>query len=119
MLLALVLMNVVHPGLVLQGPDSDFPRLTRQEKKAAKQQKKAEKAQRKAEKKARKQGGSGYEMYEGVTDGDSRYEPFREHYPQEHGTEYQPTWDERRQYQRDGSHHRGGSGNESSQELMS
>lgn len=56
MLLALVLLNVIHPGLVLRGPDSEFPRKTRAEKKALKAQKKQDKEMRKMAKKARKNG---------------------------------------------------------------
>lgn len=86
MLLALVLLNVVHPGLILQGPDSDFPHLSRKEKKALKQQKKQEKAQRKADKKARKHGSSGYEMYDSVVEEEApRYEGYREYGREEHG----------------------------------
>ncbi|KAH7016806.1 RTA1 like protein-domain-containing protein [Ilyonectria destructans] len=68
MLLALVLLNSMHPGLVLRGPDSDFPRLSRKEKKALKQQKKEEKRDLKAAKKAGKSGKSSgsYEMYENI-----------------------------------------------------
>lgn len=51
MAISLVLLNAVHPGMVLQGPDSEFPRVSRAEKKALKQQKKDEKRQRKAAKK--------------------------------------------------------------------
>lgn len=47
MLLALTLLNLMHPGFVLRGPDSEFPRLSRAEKKAIKIQKKAAKRQRK------------------------------------------------------------------------
>jgi hypothetical protein len=36
MFLALALLSVTHPGMVLVGPDSEFPKLTRAEKKAAK-----------------------------------------------------------------------------------
>jgi hypothetical protein len=43
MLLALVLLNVVHPGTVLRGPESDFPRLSRKEKKAIRREKKEQK----------------------------------------------------------------------------
>ncbi|KAM5347966.1 hypothetical protein ACJ41O_007790 [Fusarium nematophilum] len=68
MLFALVLLNVMHPGFVLRGPDSEFPRLTRKEKKALKEQKKVEKKQRKAAKKARKTGG--YELERGFIDED-------------------------------------------------
>ncbi|KAJ6780350.1 hypothetical protein PWT90_06545 [Aphanocladium album] len=56
MVLALVLLNLMHPGLVLRGPDGEFPRVTRREKKARKQMAKEEKRRRKAEEKARKQG---------------------------------------------------------------
>ncbi|KAF4990690.1 hypothetical protein FDECE_14272 [Fusarium decemcellulare] len=62
-LFALVLLNVMHPGFVLRGPGSEFPKLSRQEKKALKQQKKREKEQKKAAKKARKQGS--YELENG------------------------------------------------------
>ncbi|KAJ4357099.1 hypothetical protein N0V95_002755 [Ascochyta clinopodiicola] len=50
MFLALLLLSVMHPGRVLIGPDSDFPRLSRKEKKILKQEKKAMKQARKAEK---------------------------------------------------------------------
>lgn len=52
MFLALLILNIFHPGRVLVGPDSEFPRLSRAEKKKLKQEKKAEKAARKADKKA-------------------------------------------------------------------
>lgn len=50
MLIALILLNIFHPGRVLVGPDSDFPRLNRAEKKRLKQEKKERKDARKAEK---------------------------------------------------------------------
>ncbi|KAF5022278.1 hypothetical protein F66182_5655 [Fusarium sp. NRRL 66182] len=40
MLIALVLLNIMHPGVVLRGPDSEFPRLSRKEKKELKEQNK-------------------------------------------------------------------------------
>ncbi|KAL3459286.1 RTA1 like protein-domain-containing protein [Aspergillus heterothallicus] len=40
MFLALVILNVVHPGRVLRGPESEFPRLSRKEKKQRKREKK-------------------------------------------------------------------------------
>jgi hypothetical protein len=55
MLLAAVILNIVHPGLVLKGPESDFPRQTRKEKKAAKKEKKEAKQQEKNGKKAAKE----------------------------------------------------------------
>ncbi|ENH69058.1 Sphingoid long-chain base transporter RSB1 [Fusarium oxysporum f. sp. cubense race 1] len=55
-LIALVLLNIMHPGFVLRGPDSEFPKLSRKEKKALKQQKKMENKQAKEAKKARKAG---------------------------------------------------------------
>ncbi|RMJ03392.1 hypothetical protein CDV36_015077 [Fusarium kuroshium] len=67
-LFALVLLNVMHPGFVLRGPDSEFPHLSRKEKKALKQQKKREKEQKKAAKKARKEGS--YELENGFIDED-------------------------------------------------
>ncbi|KAK5987978.1 putative lipid transporter atnI [Cladobotryum mycophilum] len=67
MVLALTIMNLMHPGLVLRGPDSEFPKVSRAEKKAIKAAKKEEKKQRKAAKKARKtdQGG-GYVVTEDI-----------------------------------------------------
>lgn len=56
MLAALVLLNVMHPGFVLRGPDSGFPRMTRAEKKVNKAQKKEDKRRQRAAKKARKDG---------------------------------------------------------------
>ena len=41
-------MNVIHPGHVLVGPDSDFPKLSRAQKKAARAEKKAAKKAKKA-----------------------------------------------------------------------
>ncbi|KAJ4006773.1 hypothetical protein NW752_010775 [Fusarium irregulare] len=46
-LLALVLLNIMHPGFVLRGSESEFPKLSRKEKKVLKEQKKqAEKARK-------------------------------------------------------------------------
>ncbi|KAH6965725.1 RTA1 like protein-domain-containing protein [Fusarium venenatum] len=47
-LIALVLLNVMHPGFVLRGPESEFPKLSRKEKKALKEEKKQAKKARKA-----------------------------------------------------------------------
>lgn len=50
MLLCVLLLNLVHPGGVLQGENSEFPKgLTRKEKKELKRVKKVEKADRKKE----------------------------------------------------------------------
>lgn len=51
MFLAIFILNVMHPGRVLTGPDSEFPKLSRQEKKLLKAQNKAAKADKKAAKK--------------------------------------------------------------------
>ncbi|KAF1352816.1 hypothetical protein EJ07DRAFT_168726 [Lizonia empirigonia] len=56
MFLAL-LLSVIHPGRILVGPQSDFPRLSHKEKKIAKQKKKLLKQEMKAEKRRRKTGG--------------------------------------------------------------
>lgn len=50
MALALYIMSLVHPARTLVGPDSEFPKLTRAEKKLAKQMKKDEKREIKAAK---------------------------------------------------------------------
>lgn len=43
MLLATIILAVMHPGIVLRGPESEFPKLSRAEKKQRKQERKAEK----------------------------------------------------------------------------
>ncbi|KAF4220815.1 hypothetical protein CNMCM8980_000398 [Aspergillus fumigatiaffinis] len=53
MFLALLILNVIHPGRVLQGPDSEFPKVSRQEKKRIKQEKREAK---RAEKERKKHG---------------------------------------------------------------
>jgi hypothetical protein len=45
MLLALLILALFHPGRFLVGPDSEFPKLTRADKRALKEQRKAEKVQ--------------------------------------------------------------------------
>jgi hypothetical protein len=55
MLLALLILCVFHPGRILAGAESEFPRLSRKEKKAIKKEKKAQKVVAKEEKKTRKQ----------------------------------------------------------------
>lgn len=54
MLLGLILLNIIHPGLVLRGPESEFPTVSRAEKKEAKRQKKEAKKQEKEAKKSAK-----------------------------------------------------------------
>ncbi|KAF4826517.1 putative lipid transporter atnI [Colletotrichum tropicale] len=56
MVLALVLLNAVHPGIVLRGENGEFPRLSRKEKKQMKREKKEAKKAARAEKKQRKAG---------------------------------------------------------------
>jgi hypothetical protein len=51
MLIAATLLSVIHPGLVLKGPDSEFPKLSRKEKKLLKKEKKEMKRELKQEKK--------------------------------------------------------------------
>jgi hypothetical protein len=53
MMLALFVLAVFHPGRFLVGPDSEFPKLTRADKRALKEQQKAEKT----EMKSRSEGG--------------------------------------------------------------
>ncbi|KAL2799382.1 RTA1 like protein-domain-containing protein [Aspergillus keveii] len=54
MFVALVVLNVIHPGRVLSGDDSEFPRVSRVEKKRLKREKKEIKAAEKEAKKQRK-----------------------------------------------------------------
>ncbi|TGO23065.1 hypothetical protein BPAE_0145g00140 [Botrytis paeoniae] len=56
MLIAIALMNVVHPGRILVGEGSEFPRLSRREKKEMKRLQKLEREAAKNEKKAIKMG---------------------------------------------------------------
>lgn len=91
MVLALVLLNAVHPGIVLRGENSEFPRLSRKEKKQMKREKKEAKKAARAEKKQRKAGklvteGQTYGMEERSPLTDSPYDtderassPRREH----------------------------------------
>ena len=51
MLFALIILNIFHPGRALVGPDSNFPKLSRKQKKELKRQKKQEKIDRKMMKK--------------------------------------------------------------------
>lgn len=53
-LLGLILLNIIHPGLVLRGPESEFPRVSRADKKKAKAEKKVAKRERKVAKKEAK-----------------------------------------------------------------
>lgn len=55
MLLAILILCVFHPGRILVGAESEFPRISRKEKKALKKEKKAQKKAAKEEEKARKQ----------------------------------------------------------------
>ncbi|AEO55730.1 hypothetical protein MYCTH_2299854 [Thermothelomyces thermophilus ATCC 42464] len=61
MMAALLILAVLHPGRYLRGPESEFVRLSRKEKKARKREKKearkAEKEARKADREARRQAG--------------------------------------------------------------
>ncbi|OJD31022.1 rta1 domain protein [Diplodia corticola] len=63
MMVALLLLAVFHPGRSLVGPESEFPKMSRKEKKAAKRERKAEKKAMKASTKdslGSAEAGSGY-----------------------------------------------------------
>lgn len=64
MFLALLILNVIHPGRVLQGPDSEFPRVSRKEKKRIKREKKEAK---RAEKERKKSGKNEDGRFESLT----------------------------------------------------
>ncbi|GKZ30966.1 hypothetical protein AbraIFM66950_010791 [Aspergillus brasiliensis] len=55
MFVALAGLNVVHPGRVLQGPESEFPRVSRAEKKRLKMERKEAKRERKEAKRVEKE----------------------------------------------------------------
>jgi hypothetical protein len=71
MALALYIMVLAHPAQTLIGPDSEFPKLTRAEKKQAKQAKKIEKLEMKAAKK-RDRGEAGHMQLADVELGQDR-----------------------------------------------
>lgn len=58
----MLILCVVHPGFVLIGPDSDFPKLTRAEKKEQKRVKKGAKQAAKEEKMQEKKSQTKYVM---------------------------------------------------------
>lgn len=91
MLLAAILLNAVHPGWVLRGPDSDFPRLTRAEKKAKKQEKKEAKKQAKEEKKMLKSKKKqlGGNTFVALEEGMSSSEALEMERPQQHQHQHQ------------------------------
>jgi hypothetical protein len=63
MMVAILMLIIWHPGRTLVGPESEFPHLSRKEKKALRQEKKARKAREKEEKKSRKSSrGQGVEV---------------------------------------------------------
>lgn len=62
MLLGLLALNIFHPGHILQGPDSTFPKQSRAEKKALKAHNKALKM---AEKRGKRNGSQGMVLPEG------------------------------------------------------
>ncbi|SPQ23522.1 188dcaef-3bc2-413c-a467-a8a255d564fa [Thermothielavioides terrestris] len=67
MMVALLLLAIYHPGRYLVGPDSEFPRLSRKEKKALKCEKKAARREEKeAKSRAKKSGGARTSSSEGM-----------------------------------------------------
>jgi hypothetical protein len=56
---ACILLNAVHPGWVLRGPNGEFPKVSRAEKKKLKQEKKEAKKAKKQAKKDAKAGRKG------------------------------------------------------------
>jgi hypothetical protein len=55
MMIAILVLIIWHPGRTLVGPESEFPHLSRKEKKALKQERKARKAREKEERRSRNQ----------------------------------------------------------------
>lgn len=68
MFMALFLLNCVHPGFVLRGPDSELPRLSRKEKKALKRELKEAKKAAKEERTTIKAGQRGQFLSENVSE---------------------------------------------------
>ncbi|PLB46365.1 hypothetical protein P170DRAFT_477246 [Aspergillus steynii IBT 23096] len=72
--IAIVLMNIFHPGCVLQGPDSEFPKLSRKEKKQIKREKKeAKKTLKESRKKAKLGNGIEFEQLRRQEEGGMGY----------------------------------------------
>jgi len=67
MFLALLLLSVVRPGRVLVAPESEFPRLSRREKKMMKQEKKVLKREKEMEKRSN---GNRFHADTGVSSGE-------------------------------------------------
>lgn len=96
MFFALVILNVFHPGRLLVGPGSEFPKLSRAEKKQAKRETKERKAARKAERKLNgeyQQGGASDDtIYLGAID-PVRYQQvgnFSSRFSEDVATTYEP-----------------------------
>lgn len=103
MLLALVALNVIHPGRILQGPDSGFQQVRRaekeakkekkQQKKMAKEEKKSQKKTAKEEKRRQKEGSRDLEVIEEGS-------PLRAHANEERLSDSEQQWP--RYHERDG-----------------
>ncbi|KAI9040333.1 alkaline D-peptidase [Aspergillus affinis] len=71
MFVAIGLLNIIHPGRVLQGPDSEFPKLSRKEKKQRKRDKKeAKKALKELKTKAKLGNGVEFEQLRSQEEGE-------------------------------------------------
>lgn len=66
MLISIALMNIVHPGRILVGEGSEFPRMSRREKKEMKRLRKLERKAAKEEKKMIKSGKKDDVVYIGL-----------------------------------------------------
>lgn len=85
MMVALLILAIWHPGRYLVGPDSEFPKVSRKEKKAAKAERKAAKREEKEALKMAKRQGK-HQRHESSTE--DLQQPPPPHWQQE--TEYQP-----------------------------
>jgi hypothetical protein len=64
MFLALLAFNICHPEKILRGSDSEYPRLTKEEKRMNKERRRSEKKENQERKKEEEsdRASSGYEM---------------------------------------------------------
>lgn len=54
MVFAFVILNVIHPGFILHGPNSNFPKISRRERKEMKRRQKEERRMKKEDRKYNK-----------------------------------------------------------------
>jgi hypothetical protein len=94
MLLALVFLNIIHPGRILQGPESGFQQVRRAEKEAKKERKQQKKTSKEGSKTQKNmlEEEKRRQKKQGLREDDVIYEgsPLRTHASEEHSTGNEP-----------------------------